>query len=42
MKNIILMDLYNHVDKKYYNESYLRPEVEVIYDKKNKKKKNCD
>ena len=39
MKNIILMDLYNHVNKKYYNESYLRPEVEVIYDKKTKKRK---
>ena len=39
MKNIILMDLYNNKDKKYYNDSILKPEVEVIYDKKKKKRK---
>ena len=38
LKNIILMDLYNHPDKKYYGENILKPEVEVIYDKKTKKR----
>ena len=33
------MDLYNHKDHKYYNDSILKPEVEVIYDKKTKKRK---
>ena len=39
LSNIILMDLYNHKDHKYYNDSILKPEVEVIYDKKTKKRK---
>jgi len=38
LKNIILMDLYNHPDKKYYGDEILKPEVEVIYDKKTKKR----
>ena len=39
LKNIILMDLYNHPDKKYYGDEVLKPEVEVIYDKTTKKRK---
>ena len=39
LKNMILMDLYNNPEKKYYNESYLKPEVEIIYDEKTKKRK---
>ena len=38
LKNIILMDLYNHPDRKYYEDNILKPEIEVIYDKKTKKR----
>lgn len=38
LDNIILMDLYNHPDKKYYGDEILKPEVEIIYDKKTKKR----
>ena len=38
LENIILMDLYNHPDKKYYEDEILKPEVEVIYDKESKRR----
>ena len=38
VNNIILMDLYKHPDKKYYGENILKPEVEIIYDKKTKRR----
>ena len=38
LKNIILMDLYNNKEKKYYDDSILPPEIEIFYDKKNKKR----
>ena len=38
LKNVVLMDLYNHPDKKYYGDNVLKPEVEIIYDKKTKKR----
>ena len=39
LNNIILMDLYNREDHKYYNNSILKPEIEIIFDKKTKKRK---
>ena len=36
-KNTILMDLYNNNKTKYYNNT-LQPEIEIIYDKKSKKR----
>ena len=39
LKNIILMDLYEHPDKKYYGDDILKPEVEIIYDKNTKQRK---
>jgi len=39
LKNIILMDLYNDPDNKYYGKDILKPEVEVKYDEKTKRRK---
>ena len=39
LKNIILMDLYEHPDKKYYGDDILKPEVEIIYNKNTKQRK---
>ena len=38
LKNIILMDLYNDPDNKIYGKDVLKPEVEVKYDEKTKRR----